>query len=99
MSRNPFFSFIGFAVTCLSLLSPLAGQERSTVPELVADPSGKGMALARANESYSSLLLKDSHLQAEPPLLGGKAETKAFIRELLRVQWRPNDPIDLYVIR
>jgi len=30
---------------------------------------------------------------------GGKAETKAFIRELLQVQWRANDAIDLYVIR
>ena len=99
MSRNPLFSFVGFAVTCLSLVSPLAGQERSAQPELVADPSGKGLALARANESFSSLSLKDSHLQAYPPLLGGKAETKTFVRELVRVQWRPNDPIDLYVIR
>jgi len=31
--------------------------------------------------------------------LGGKAETKTFVRELLQVQWRPNDPIDLFVIR
>jgi hypothetical protein len=81
-------------------MSPhLVGQEQSVQPELVPDPSGKGMLLARANESFSSLSLKDSHLQAYPPLLGSRGETKKFIRELLRVQWRPNDPIDLYVIR
>src|SRR5215469_8190954 len=41
-------------------------------------------------------------LSSRPELVAdpsGKGETKTFIRELLRVQWRPNDPIDLYVIR
>jgi hypothetical protein len=91
---------ISFAVICLPLLpAPMAAQEPSSGPELVASPSGKGVNLARSKESFSSLSLKDSNLQADPPILGGKAETGAFIRELLQVRWRPNDPIDLYVIR
>src|SRR5262245_17439315 len=100
MIRTRPFSSIGFAVVWLWLLSvSSAAQEPSSRPELVADPSGKGMILARATESFSSLSLKDSNLHASPPILGGKAETKTFVRELLQVQWRPNDPIDLYVIR
>jgi len=90
----------GFAFVYFLLLSlHLAGQDTSSRPELAADPSGKGVVLARTAESFSSLSLKDSDLHAEPPLLGGKAEAKTFVRELLRVQWRANDPIDLYVIR
>src|SRR5215471_60916 len=84
---------------CFALLSlPLVGQDSSR-PELVADPSGRGVVLAHTAESSSSLSLKGSDLHAQPPLLGGKAEGKTFVRELLRVQWRANDPIDLYVIR
>src|SRR5215469_9116909 len=93
-------SSIGFVAVCLSILSlPLAAQQSASLPELVPDPSGKGVNLARATESFSSLSLKDSSLHADPPIVGGKAETKTFVRELVRVKWRPNDPIDLYVIR
>lgn len=93
------FSIIGFALCFALLSSHFAGQEPASRPELVADPSGKGAALARTEESFSSLSLKGSNLRPEPPVLGGRAETKTFVRELLQVQWRPNDPIDLYVIR
>src|SRR5215472_4507678 len=100
MTRTRLFFNIYFAVVCLSLLSTrFTAQELSSRPELVADPSGKGVVLARATESFSSLSLKDSQLHADPPIVGGKAETNTFVRELIRVKWRPNDPIDLYVIR
>jgi len=93
------FSTIGFVLCLMLLSSHFVGQESAPRPELVADPSGNGVALARAEERFSSLSLKVSNLHPDPPILGGKAETRKFVRELLRVQWRPNDPIDLYVIR
>jgi acetyl esterase/lipase len=62
-------------------------------------PSENGLVLARAKESFSTLSLEGSDLQPRPPLSGGKGQTPEFARELLRLQWRPNDPIDLYVIR
>src|SRR5262249_2376911 len=100
MIRTRLFTSVGFAAVCLSLLSTrFAAQESSSRPELIADPSGRGVVFARTAESFSSLSLKDSNLHADPPIVGGKAETKTFVRELLQVQWRPNDPIDLYVIR
>ena len=50
-------------------------------------------------EDWSSLSLASSQLRAEPPVLGEKDEEALFTRELLQVQWRSGDPIDLYVIK
>jgi len=49
-------------------------------------------------ENWNSLSLETSHLQAFPPIVGEKDERSDFTRELVRVQWRENDPIYLYVI-
>jgi hypothetical protein len=73
-------------------LSPIAGRQ-------LAMTSSGDVTLVRAKESFSSLALKDSDLHAEPPLLGSRETTKTFIRELWQVRWRPNDALDLYVIR
>jgi hypothetical protein len=50
-------------------------------------------------EDWSSLSLANSELIPERPLLGEKDDNPYFTRELLQVQWRQGDPIDLYVIR
>jgi hypothetical protein len=50
-------------------------------------------------EDWTSLSLVNSELNPERPLLGEKDDDLLFTRELLRVQWRQGDPIDLYVIR
>jgi len=100
MTRTRAFSCMGLLGLCFSLLSaPLVAQQPSSRPELVADPSGKGVVLVHTTENFSSLSLEGSNLRADPPILGGRAETNTFTRELFQVQWRPNDPIDLYVIR
>jgi len=73
-------------------------QSTSMMPEMAPNASGTGMTIARAVESFSELTLKGSELHAEPPLLGSREVTPDFIRELWQVRWRPNDPIDLWVI-
>jgi hypothetical protein len=50
-------------------------------------------------EDWSSLSLANSELIPERPLLGERDDNPQFVRELLQVQWRQGDPIDLYVIR
>lgn len=50
-------------------------------------------------ENLQSLAVRDSNLLAAGPVAGDKAEFPEFTRELVQVQWRPNDPIDLYVIK
>ena len=79
-------------------LSVSAQDPAALGPELVPASGGHGMMLSHARESFSTLSLKDSDLHAQPPLLGSRERTKTYIRELWQVRWRPNDPLDLYVI-
>jgi hypothetical protein len=50
-------------------------------------------------EDWTTPSLETSHLVAVPALLGEKNDFGDFTRELLQVQWREGDPIDLYVIK
>jgi hypothetical protein len=50
-------------------------------------------------EHWDILPLSGNSLHADKPLLGEKDTFPTFTRELIRVQWRRDDPIDLYVIR
>ena len=56
---------------------------------------------ASFHEDWSEITLKGSTLEAEPPVPGEKDNTpgKSFIRELYQINWRPGDPLDLYVVR
>ena len=49
-------------------------------------------------EDWGTISLDTSHLRAKEPLLAGKEDFPQFTRELIQVQWRLNDPIDLYVM-
>ncbi|AXC09548.1 hypothetical protein ACPOL_0163 [Acidisarcina polymorpha] len=50
-------------------------------------------------EDWSKLSLRESDLHPDPPLAGQTDTVPEFTRELLRVQWRSGDPIDLYIVR
>jgi len=52
-----------------------------------------------SREDWDTLSLATSDLHADVPVSGGKAEYPGFTRELLQVQWRTGDPIDLWIIR
>jgi hypothetical protein len=56
-------------------------------------------AASSGAEDWDSLSLAGHPLHAEAPLLGEKEDRPLFTRELLQVQWRFGDPMDLYVIR
>lgn len=51
------------------------------------------------NEHWNVLPLAANHLRASIPLLGEKDIQPEFTRELYQVQWRRDDPIDLYIVR
>jgi hypothetical protein len=53
----------------------------------------------RTVEDWSSLSLAGSELKIGTPTLGEKDDLPGFTRELIQVQWRKLDPIDLYIIR
>jgi hypothetical protein len=50
-------------------------------------------------EHWDKLSLRDNDLHPDPPIPGQIDDFPGFTRELLRVQWRTGDPIDLYIIR
>ena len=52
-----------------------------------------------AHEDFSAISLDKSDLRADPPESGERDEETEFVREFIHVQWRPGDPIYLYVVR
>ena len=89
-----------------SLTVWVAAAQQNSSPSQASAPAGKdsGARATAANtfhEDWNSISLQTSKFDPQPPLLGQKENLpdKSFVRELYQVQWRPNDPLDLYVIR
>jgi hypothetical protein len=53
------------------------------------------------HEDWSSIRLEGSTLIAQKPLLGAEddAPESTFVRQRYQMQWRPDDPLDLFVVR
>ena len=49
-------------------------------------------------EDWSSLQIGTSKLEPQKPLVGEVAEKDKFVRTLVRLQWRPGDPVDLWIV-
>lgn len=93
----------------LSVISlRVAAQQSSTPPAAVppktevSPPSAPPADPLAFHEDWNSLSIKNSDLHPMiPPLLGDKVDLPLnnFTSERYQVQWRPLDPMDLYVIR
>lgn len=70
---------------------PIAAQ--TTPPSNLADPS------SNSSEDYATVSLATSSLRTSPPEVVDVTEETNYTREWLTVQWRPDDPIYLYVVR
>lgn len=84
-------------VTVLSLSAIGSAQERQFEPPLVS--ALKDSRFNGVSEDLASPALTTSHLIPTTPLVGYIDEKNSYSVELVQVQWRWNDPIDLYVIR
>jgi len=49
-------------------------------------------------EDWSDLQIGVSKLEPMPPIIGEVAQLDKFTRVTVRVQWRPGDPIDLWIL-
>jgi hypothetical protein len=49
------------------------------------------------HEDWTKLSIKGLGLQPNPPLPGGIVDRPQFTREIIRLQWRQSDPVDLYI--
>jgi len=64
-----------------------------------AQPSSpEASVTSKPAEDLYTLSLGQTHLHPMPSIEGEKSEFPEFTRELIQVQWRSWDPIDLYVI-
>jgi len=93
-------------ISCFSTVSLLSGclismaqTGASPSPGIAGPASSVPSNAAPVTERFDTLGLEGSDLEAAPPLVGEKAEYPEFTRELLQLQWRGGDPIDLYVIK
>ena len=84
---------------------PPASTQSANPPSMITPqgleliPSEHGLTFARAKESYTNLTLEGSELHPQPPLSTDHEKNTDFERELVRLQWRTNDPVDLYVVK
>ena len=86
----------------LSLFFALASHPHSASSQTLNQPitlaEGDNQA-EYVSEDLNELSLAAKPLAAARPLAGGTMKTQQFTRELLELQWRGGDPIDVYIIR
>lgn len=69
-----------------------------SAPEKMLD-AGPLSSSAEGVENWDKVSLRGNELRPQPLLVGQVDTFPEFTRELLRVQWRGGDPIDLYIVR
>src|SRR6266700_3307962 len=92
----------GFHVLALVILlcgCIQAGYAQGGAPPASAKTPGVAPVSPAPYEDWTTPDLAKSQLPVIPPLAGEKDDYADFTRELFQVQWRPTDPIDLYMIR
>jgi len=85
---------IVFALSTLASSSGAQVKSKMALPP--ADPNAPSLSSV---EDYSTASLAGSQLHSNPPELIDKDEEGDFVEEMWHVEWRPGDPIDLYVVR
>jgi hypothetical protein len=101
-AANHSHAFLVFIFLCMCLPNYGAAQQAHTGSSAIS----KDIPSAERPDTFfvdykedPALSLAGGNLPARPPILGERDEFPAFSRELVQVQWRPGDPIDLYVIK
>jgi len=91
-----FLRTIALAIAVLSLTLNSAAQLPASPP--IADPADK--RFAGVTEDWSTPALSSSHLKPAPPFGGFIDDTHAgYTVQLLQLQWRWGDPLDVYLIK
>ena len=84
---------IAFVLTCIAS----AAAQLIPAPPPIADPSD--MRFEAVTEDLTSPDVRHSHLLPVPPISSRVASFASYTLEMVRLQWRWGDPIDLYVIK
>src|SRR5260370_25743797 len=86
---------LALGIALLSLAAASSAQSPASPP--VADPADA--RFQGVTEDWTSPALSGSHLKPVPPLVGVVDERPGNTLELIQVQWRWGDPLDLYVMK
>jgi len=78
-------------------LSQICAAQFEPASPPIADPADTRFNSVK--EDWTSPSLKNSNLKPAPPLVGYINDYPGYTVELLQVQWRFGDPIDLYVMK
>jgi hypothetical protein len=89
-------TIIGFGIA-IFLTSQIATAQIEQASPPIADPSDT--RFRGIKESWSTPALSESTLESVPPIVGYVNQHLGYTEELIQVQWRFGDPIDLYVIK
>jgi hypothetical protein len=88
---------VGIALLFLFLV-PQGNAQLSPASPPIADPSDA--RFAGVTEDWSTPLLNGSHLRPVPPLIGAFDDTHpGYTVQLIQLQWRWGDPLDVYVMK
>jgi acetyl esterase/lipase len=95
--------FVAGMACFLTLSSVSSAQTGAPVPPAKATSAAPAtespVSVEPVAERFDTLGLEGSHLEAQRPLVGETDELPEFTREYVRLQWRPGDPVDIYVIK
>ena len=81
----------------LALSSEISAAQFIPAPTPIADPADT--RFVGVTEDWSSPALKTSSLRPVPPLVAYDNDNGSYTVELIQVQWRWGDPLDLYVMK
>ena len=95
-SKTVFFRYALLLVSNL-MLSQICTAQFVPASPLIADPADT--RFVGAKEDWTSPALTTSNLKPTPPLTGYINDYPTYTVELLQVQWRFGDPLDLYVMK
>ena len=89
---------VAYLLSCITLAAQQKANDSTNPPAKQTVPDKLPPSIY-GDENLHSLAVSDSNMHAAAPIAGEKVEFPEFTRELLQVQWRSNDPIDLYIIK
>jgi acetyl esterase/lipase len=86
------FIAIQACLGCLFAAAPAVAQAPVSPPAAAGNPSPLAFA-----EDWNTLSIRSLHLEAYPPVVTEHDVRSDYTRDLVRVQWRPGDSIELFV--
>jgi hypothetical protein len=87
-------------LTIVAVSSPARAQQDSVSSAKKADSQVGNINLpARPAENWQGLTDLKTGLELRPPVPVQSDEQPEFVRDMIRLQWRNNDPIEVWVIR